>query len=193
MSTDDVPEGFREVPEGSNWFGYTTSIETAEKYKLNSDEYQQMLVEQDGECAICRRPPTSVGPLVIDHDHDNKQVRGLLCRSCNLGLGHFMDDPYLLDDARKYLLERGCAATREVKRYEREAAHPETKDGTTSLELHFLDGTTAIGAIAAEPRLGLDGQTFDKYEREWRVSERRPMPPDYGAGAEYLVCHEVGP
>ncbi len=193
MSADDLPDGFREVPEGSGWFGYTTTIETGEKYGLHSDEYHRMLVKQDGECAICRRPPTSVGPLFIDHDHDNNTVRGLVCRSCNLGLGNFNDDPYLLDDARKYLLERGSAATRRERQIERDIAHPETKDGTTSLELHFLDGTVAVGAVAASPRLGLDGQTFDKYGHEWRVSERTPMPPDSGQGAEHLVCHEVGP
>jgi hypothetical protein len=190
---DDLPEGFREVPQGSGWFGFTTRIETAEKYGLDSDAYRRMLLDQDGECAICRRPPNAVGPLFIDHDHDNDEVRGLLCRSCNFGLGHFQDDPYLLDDARRYLLERGCAATRQVARYEREAMHPDMKEGTTSLELYFLDGAVAVGAMPAYPRLGLDGQTFDKYGHEWRVSERKPMPPESGAGAEHLVCYEVGP
>lgn len=76
---------------------------------------------------------------------------------------------------------------------ERERKHPESAKGTTSLELHFLDGSLAFGAMAAKPRLGLNGRTFDKYGHEWRVSERSRMPPDSGSGAEYLVCHEVGP
>jgi len=92
-----------------------------------------MLLLHDNRCAICRLSPSSVGPLVIDHDHDSGTVRGLLCKGCNLGLGHFKDDPYLLDDARKYLRERGCLATREVVRIEREMKHPERGEGTTSL------------------------------------------------------------
>src|SRR5947208_2912357 len=123
---DERPDDVHEVPAGSDWFGYTTTIKTAEAYGLHSDDYHRMLVEQDGECAICRRPSVSVGPLFIDHDHDNNKVRGLLCNSCNLGLGNFKDDPYLLDDARTYLLERGCSATRQTARLKREAAQPET-------------------------------------------------------------------
>ena len=191
--SDKIPEGFSEVPSGSEWFGYTSSLRTIGKHGLDADDYERMLTEQENCCAICRLSPESVGPLVIDHDHDNGTVRGLLCRGCNSGLGQFKDDPYLLDDARAYLLEHGCRATREVARIEHEMRHPETAQATTSLELHFLDGSFAFGAVAATPRLGLGGRTFDKYGREWHVAERRSMPPESGMGAEYLVCHEVGP
>jgi Recombination endonuclease VII len=192
----ELPDGFSEVPPESGWFGYTSDADLIEKrYRLSPDDYFRMLREQDDLCAICGRHPVSVGPLFVDHDHDHpdKAVRGLLCRACNFGLGHFNDDPGLLEDARRYLLERGSAATREMARITHEIAHPETRDATTGLELHSLDGSISYGAVAATPRLGLDGQTFDKYGREWRVSERRSMPPESGPGAEYLVCYEVGP
>jgi hypothetical protein len=192
----DLPDGFSEVPPESGWFGYTSDTDLIERrYRLSPDEYHRMLAEQNDVCAICRRHPVSVGPLYVDHDHDHpdKAVRGLLCKGCNFGLGHFKDDPYLLDDARKYLLERGCAATRRVEQYAREAAGIEKAEGTTQLELHYLDGSVKVSAIAAKPRLGLDGQTFDLDEREWRVSERKPLPDDYGDGAESLICYEVGP
>lgn len=50
-------------------------------------------------CAIC----LSEGKLVIDHDHINHQVRGMLCNHCNLGIGHFRDNPDLLEIAASYI------------------------------------------------------------------------------------------
>jgi hypothetical protein len=41
--------------------------------------------------------------LAIDHCHATKAVRGLLCRACNSGLGHFRDNPALLLTATLYL------------------------------------------------------------------------------------------
>ena len=53
------------------------------------------------ECVICG----GNGPLVVDHDHKNGMVSGMLCNHCNRGLGHFHDDPELLEFAAQYLRE----------------------------------------------------------------------------------------
>jgi hypothetical protein len=70
-------------------------------YGLTKEGYDRMLAQQHGACAICKRQPQET--LCIDHDHDTGQVRGLLCRKCNLGLGFFDDSPSLLRSAAAYL------------------------------------------------------------------------------------------
>lgn len=70
------------------------------KYGLTYEEYQTMLVEQNGECAICSKV---LEKPCIDHCHTTGKVRGLLCNSCNTGLGHFKDNPDSLEAAIRYL------------------------------------------------------------------------------------------
>lgn len=55
------------------------------------------------KCGICG---TTDGRLHVDHCHTTGQVRGLLCRTCNIGLGHFKDSPELLGLAAAYLNQR---------------------------------------------------------------------------------------
>ena len=68
-------------------------------YGINSQEYAAILDAQDGCCPICLKHHTEfTKKLAVDHIHDrtgcvdyNKgvaaAVRGLLCDSCNKGLG----------------------------------------------------------------------------------------------------------
>lgn len=72
------------------------------KYGVTRDDFETMMTRQDGRCAICRRPPGEKA-LAVDHCHADLKVRGLLCASCNNGLGRFGDDPEVLDRAAAYL------------------------------------------------------------------------------------------
>jgi len=59
---------------------------------------------QRGRCAICKRTEAQIGQrLFVDHCHKTGRVRGLLCRTCNSGLGFFRDDSDLMWQAFAYL------------------------------------------------------------------------------------------
>ena len=70
-------------------------------YGLSIEDYNALLAQQGGACAICRKQPEQ--RLCVDHCHVTKKVRRLLCRRCNLGIGYFHDDPSLLRLAAAYL------------------------------------------------------------------------------------------
>lgn len=70
------------------------------KYGLTADQLEEMKKSQDGKCAICDQPFDVVN---VDHDHKTNEVRGLLCRKCNWGLGQFRDSLELLRKAAEYL------------------------------------------------------------------------------------------
>jgi hypothetical protein len=69
-------------------------------------EREALFEAQGGLCAICRENP----PTDTDHDHETGAVRGLLCNGCNVGIGHFRDDPNRLLAAVAYLAKHGRKA-----------------------------------------------------------------------------------
>jgi hypothetical protein len=78
-------------------------------YGIDINQYNELLVNQNNKCAICRTDkPARFGRISksfhVDHDHKTKKVRGLLCSSCNQGLGYFKDSTTLLQRAMEYLL-----------------------------------------------------------------------------------------
>lgn len=73
------------------------------RYGINEADWDRMVVEQGGRCAICE---VATGALVVDHCHDSGRVRGLLCAPCNKGLGHFADDADKMVAAVAYLLTK---------------------------------------------------------------------------------------
>jgi hypothetical protein len=82
------------------------STEIQSKYEISMEDYYLLLGVQGGVCAICGSTDPKFGRkfFCIDHDHSSGRVRGLLCHSCNLGLGHFKDDLSLIQSAQSYLL-----------------------------------------------------------------------------------------
>jgi len=88
------------------------------KYGLTPAQYDALLESQNGCCAVCKEPETAVHQktglprrLAVDHDHSccpgerscGACVRGLLCYSCNTGLGAFRDSVSRIQSALRYL------------------------------------------------------------------------------------------
>jgi hypothetical protein len=79
---------------------YRSETRRGEYRSMISDEALKDIIENVKECVICG----STEELVVDHCHKTNIIRGMLCNYCNRGLGHFKDDPELLEFARIYLL-----------------------------------------------------------------------------------------
>lgn len=64
--------------------------ELIRKFGMTLDEYRKLFKEQNGSCAICgvHRSKLKID-LAVDHNHETKEIRGLLCTLCNTHLGWF--------------------------------------------------------------------------------------------------------
>lgn len=81
------------------------------KFGITQSDYNFMLAEQNGVCAICgepeklgkKSPDSDSLMLSIDHCHATGSIRGLLCGQCNRGIGFLKDDIKILQSSIRYL------------------------------------------------------------------------------------------
>lgn len=84
------------------------------RHHVTVDWYNETLKKQGNRCAICRRgePGGHNGFFwVVDHDHNHcpgtyscgSCVRGLLCRSCNIAISTFKEDPDIFRRGIEYI------------------------------------------------------------------------------------------
>lgn len=86
-------------------------------YGMDKIDFDKALCDQNNCCAICQVPLDK--SFCVDHDHAARVVRGLLCNTCNLGLGHFRDNADTLYRAIEYLKRHAQVAHRlEHRSYE---------------------------------------------------------------------------
>jgi hypothetical protein len=77
------------------------------KFGITVEEYNKLLLEQDGKCAICGKSQAEFNrSFCVDHDHNTGKVRGLLCDNCNKALGCFYDDINIIKAAYNYIEKR---------------------------------------------------------------------------------------
>lgn len=80
------------------------------KYGISLDQFNDMMIEQKGLCGICgeqfkdnnTKGWGGKGEACVDHDHKTGEVRGVLCRGCNLALSMIEDENFILK-SRQYL------------------------------------------------------------------------------------------
>lgn len=72
-------------------------------YGIGLVDLERMIRAQGGRCAICDDEFTSDKHTHVDHCHHTGTIRGILCVTCNLMLGHAKDDQRRLLAAAQYL------------------------------------------------------------------------------------------
>jgi hypothetical protein len=82
------------------------------RYGISYEEYVALFNLQNGTCPLCNNkfsilPDEGFKGLVVDHNHETGEVRGLLCNPCNSGLGLLGDSPEVLRSAIEYLEKNG--------------------------------------------------------------------------------------
>ena len=77
----------------------TRKRDIEKQFNISVEEYTEYM--KNAECSICE----SKERLVLDHCHNSGKIRGVLCRTCNTGIGHLRDSPELVSRALYYLQE----------------------------------------------------------------------------------------
>lgn len=99
---------YREIPEKR---AAIRANQLSKNYGLTIGEFNSFWRAQNGKCAICAVEMVAAGreknSACVDHNHETGEVRGLLCRPCNHGIGCLNDSPEVLDRAAVYLRDRG--------------------------------------------------------------------------------------
>jgi hypothetical protein len=94
----------RRRANGRNWYRRHKVLQRERDllriYGLSKTEYDNLLKNQDGKCAICGK--LSLRSLDVDHCHKTGKVRGLLCNPCNVRLA-ILENSGFVDRAKLYL------------------------------------------------------------------------------------------
>ena len=113
-----APELYKKLPSGvyvclgckrENGFKYREANRKrinlqnrVDRYSISVEDFEAFFQKQNGCCAVCS-VPIDKARCRIDHDHQSGKVRGLLCTSCNTGIGLLKDSLVILENAARYL------------------------------------------------------------------------------------------
>ena len=73
-------------------------------FGMTLEQYNKLFEKQDGKCACCGVHQLELDrALAVDHCHETKMVRGLLCNRCNRVLGMVEDNVEILKNLSEYV------------------------------------------------------------------------------------------
>jgi hypothetical protein len=87
----------KQIASSKKWKDNNKNRVLAQRYKCDLEIIEKLL--ELGKCQICE----SKENLHIDHCHSSGKVRGILCRSCNIGIGNFEENIERINSAISYL------------------------------------------------------------------------------------------
>jgi len=93
----------KEKNKSSEYKLHKKNYELQKLYGITIKDYNSMLEQQNNKCKLCENSFQQNKKIHVDHCHNTGKIRGLLCVSCNRGLGYLKDDKDLLLKAVKYL------------------------------------------------------------------------------------------
>lgn len=74
------------------------------KYGLTVEGYNDLFLAQRGRCKICSKHQSDLPKaLSVDHNHETREIRGLLCLNCNVAIGLLGEDAERCILAAEYL------------------------------------------------------------------------------------------
>lgn len=76
-------------------------------YGVTVEDIMLMMAEQKGMCDLCEKDLDCEGKWAVDHNHVTGKARGILCYSCNTGLGKLGGTLEGLLKGIKYLEKHG--------------------------------------------------------------------------------------
>ena len=82
---------------------YSRKSHLKTRFGISQELYNSILGNQVGVCAICCQTNPDNRALAIDHNHETQEIRGLLCRACNVRVGYFESLGAFDESARTYL------------------------------------------------------------------------------------------
>lgn len=126
-------------------------------YGITINEYETLLQEQNNKCVVCHIDLLNTKQC-IDHDHTTGKVRGILCDSCNRGLGLLKDDPKILIRGARYIK----AHLKQGELLE----PPKKEDQQPSLNGNILEGSTTNSRGLTDNAEAYNGDTSALHSKE---------------------------
>ena len=137
-------------------------------HNITQEEYERLLKQQYGVCAICKGPQQRKGiNFSVDHDHKTNVIRGLLCDNCNRGIGFLQDNIPNLHTTINYLTK----SRYDISKWDSRFLHMAELIKTFS-----RDPSTKVGCVIAKQKqfisMGFNGFPSGVADTEERYNNR---------------------